>query len=210
MLSQYQTSESGSLDSWCPAEVWTGQANCFTAAQPSYSPPTADVQKHPPPPLLPKIISDFLKYDQVYERCFRETPAAADWLINSVRSPHAQMSKSKAASRAQKKKKKVRHGRKMKRERWKTLTNSHEPLLSLSPAGMTSVPGQLLRRSVVLWVGTMCFGETVCEVLKPPRAPRNQQTRSNNLPEANEVRVPVSAFKIKAQITHFSATVGLK
>lgn len=109
-----------------------------------------------------------------------------------------------------KRRKKVRHWRKMKRERWKTLTNSHEPLLSLSPAGMTSVPGQLLRRSVVLWVGTMCFSETLCEVLKPPRAPRNQQTRSNNLPEANEVRVPVSAFKIKAQITHFSATVGLK
>lgn len=67
-----QTSDS--VDSWCPAEAWTRAG------------PTASVQRDhrraiqqqlmcrrrasTPPPRPAHKISNFLKYDQVYERCF--------------------------------------------------------------------------------------------------------------------------------------------
>lgn len=43
----------------------------------------------------------------------------------------------------------------------------HKLLRSQTPGGMTSIPAQLPRRTVVLWVGAMCFLVPLRGVLKP-------------------------------------------
>lgn len=167
-----QTSDS--VDSWCPAEAWTRAG------------PTASVQRDhrraiqqqlmcgrrasTPPPRPAHKISNFLKYDQVYERCFEsggggDPPAHLnDSWFNSVRSRAQEVSKSGASrkGRSEEKKNAVRGMEEM--------CCTQAAVVSVARWNDTR-PSTLLRTTVVLWVGTMCVHDALRQVLKPPPGP---------------------------------------
>lgn len=153
---------------------WTWLSNCFTAAQPSHNPTTADAQASHP--LNKKQKMKWLKYDRACEgRCRK---SRGQLIQPGALSPFTDV---QVQSRLTTKKNKNESVNEEQPVKGLTKHSTQAAAVSVAHWNGINSGGNYSRGVFVLCAGTMCFDGTLREVLAPPQETKLAEVKWHNI-----------------------------